>query len=476
MGKVFRSCILFLALVVSNIAIAQEAWTLQQCIDQALKNNIQIKQSSLNNDLNKVSVTQNTASMFPSINGSATQDYFFGRSIDPYTNVYTNQQIRSNSFSLSGSIPLFGAFQLQNNLKESKLNYLSSQNDLKKIQNDISLNVMNLFLQVLYNEEILKITDAQMKASEVERNRMKRMFELGSSSKGNYLEFESQYANDELKYIQAQAEYDQSILSLTQLLELDSVKSFTVVKPEILVPMFDTVQMQVDDIYKLALQTQPEVKSSEYKLLSSEKAVSAAKGALYPRLLLGGGISTNFSTSSKDVTYADGGIQKTVSGITSGGDTVYSYIPSVRASYYDTPFKNQLDNNLGKTVGFTLQVPVFNGWSSRSNVARSKINLEQSKLNNELTRKSIYKSVQQAVTDVKSSYKKFVAGQRSVDALEETFNYNQKRMDMGMINTYDYLLSKNNLLNSQASLLQSKYDYIFKIKVLDFYQGKPLSF
>jgi len=478
MGKLLRCFILMLTVLMSRVSFctAQQAWTLQQCIDQALNNNIQIKQSSLNNDLNKVQVNQSLTTMFPSINGNASQNYIFGRSIDPYTNVYTDQQIRSNSFGLSGSLPLFQGLQLQNSLKESKLNYLSSQNDLKKIQNDVSLNVMNFFLQVLYNEELLKITRNQMTASETERNRMKRMFELGSVSKGNYLDFESQYANDELKFIQAQSQYDQSLLTLTQLLELDSVQNFTIVKPDIMIPPYDSTQLLVENIFKLALKTQPDIKSSEYKLLGSEKALSAAKGALYPRLFLGGSIGTNLSTSSKDVVYTQQPPIKKEIGFTSAGDTVFSYVPDVRTSFTDTPFEDQFNNNLGKTVGFTLQVPIFNGWSTRSNISRSRINVEQSRLNNEITRKNLYKSVQQAVTDVASSYKKFIASQRSVDALEEGFNYNQQRLDLGMINTYDYLLSKNNLLNAQASLLQAKYDYIFKIKVLDFYQGKPLSF
>ena len=160
----------------------------------------------------------------------------------------------------------------------------------------------------------------------------------------------------------------------------------------------------------------------------------------------------------------------------STGDTVFSYLPNTTSIITDSPFKDQFDNNLGKTVGFTLQVPIFNGWAARSTIARSRINLQQSRLNNELTKKNIFKSVQQAVTDAISSNKKFTAGQRNVEALQETFNYNQQRFDLGLINTYDYLFSKNNLANAQANLLQAKYDYIFKIKILDFYQGKPLTF
>ena len=475
----FRKLILFILLIFNCTGklYAQQPWTLQQCIDQALKYNIQIKQSSLNNDLNKVQVTQNTAAMFPSINGSTSQTHFFGRSIDPYTNVYTNQEVRSNTFGLNGSLSLFEGFQVQNLLKESKLNYLSSQNDLKKIQNDISLNVVNYFLQVLFNDDLLKISRNQKDASLVQRDRMKRMYELGSVNKGNYLDLESQYSNDELKFIQAQTQYDQSLLLLTQLLELDSAKNFSIAKPDVIIPAFDSSNAKVDEIFAIALRSQPDIKSSDYKLSAAEKGLSVSRGALYPKLFLSGSINTNYSTSNVDrsfITYPP--INSYFSGFTSNGDSVYTYVPNTSPVVSDIPFKTQFNDNLGKSVGFTLQVPVFNGWSARSNISRSKINLEQTRLSSELTRKTLYKNVQQAVFDVIASNKKFQAGQNAVDALSETFNYNQQKLDLGMINTYDYLISKNNLANAQASLLQAKYEYIFKIKVLDFYQGKPLSF
>jgi len=472
MLKYFLALLLFCSI---ESAVAQP-WTLQQCIDRALEYNLEVKRSSLNNDLNEIDVTQNTAAMFPSINGAATQNYYYGRSIDPYTNAFTTSQVRSNSFSLSGNVALFEGLQLQNTLKQSKLNYLSSQNELKKVKNDISLNVVTLFLQVLYNEELLKIAQEQVDASTLQRDRMKRMEELGAVSRGNYLDMESQLATDEVNKVQAQSAYDQSLLSLSQLLELDTVKNFSIARPEVGAPPFVASELNVDVVYATALQTQPEIASSMYRVRSSEKALSVARGGQYPRLYLNGNISTNYSTSSKDVTYLENPPVQTITGFTSSGDTVYSYVPNLTPVISDVPFRDQLDNNLGKSVGFTLQVPLFNGWMVRSNISRAKINLEQSRLNDDLTKKNLYKSVQQAVADAIAAYKKQDAGERSVSALEEAFNFNQQRFDLGLISTYDYLLSKNNLANARATLLQARYDYIFKMKVLDFYQGKPLTF
>lgn len=471
------SLLFFVAILITLNANAQSGWTLQQCIQRALDYNISIKQSELSNEINKVSVDQNTAALFPSINGNASQNYYYGKSIDPNTNVFTTQQVRSNSFSLSSSVSLFEGFTLQNSLKQSKLNYLSSQNELKKIQNDISLNVVNYYLQVLYNQELLTITQDQLAASKVQRDRMKRMYELGSISKSNYLDLESQYASDEVRLVQSQSQYDQSILSLTQLLELDSVENFSISSPQIVVPEVVADQFNTSAIYAKALTNQPDIKSSEYKVLSSEKSLAIARGNYLPRLFASGSLSTNYSTSDQTVyDFIYGTPTSTLTGYTSNGDDVYTVSPNVTPVFRKTSFSDQIDNNLSKSIGLSLQVPIFNGLSTRSNVKRAKMNYEISKLNHESNKKNLYKSVQQAVIDASSSYKKYVAGQRSVDALTESYTFSQRSLELGSISTYDYLQSKNNFAKVQADLLQAKYDYIFRLKIIDFYEGKPLTF
>lgn len=473
-----KRSILFLALCLAITSLnAQTTWTLQQCIQRALDYNISIKESALTVEQNKSNITQSTAALFPSLNGNASQNYFFGRSIDPYTNVFTTQEVRSNSFSLSGGLAIFEGFQLQNTLKQSKLNFLSSQNDLKKIQNDISLNVVNYYLQVLYNQELLKTTSDQLDATRIQRDRINRMYQLGSVNKGNYLDLEAQVASDELRLIQAQTQYESALLSLTQLLELESGKDFAIVNPTILLPETDVNKFNTDAIYSKALTNQPDIKSSEYKLLSSEKSVAIARGAYLPRIYGSGSLSTNYSNSSQSlVDRIYGPPTAFISGYTQSGENVYTLTPNVTPVYKETPFKDQLNNNLGKSVGISLSVPIFNGLSARNNVNRAKTNNELIRLNLELNKKTLYKNVQQSVSDALSSFKKYEAGKRSVEALTESFKYNQGRLDGGLISTFDYLQAKNNLAKAEADLLQAKYDYIFRIKIIDFYQGIALTF
>lgn len=471
----FALLILFFS--IQFLGYSQTVWSLQQCIDHALDNNIQIRQTELNSELSKAYKTQSITNLFPSLNGNATQNYFYGRSIDPFTNSFTTSQVRSNSFSLSSSISLFEGFQLQNSLRQSQLNYLSSQFDLQKVRNDISLNVVTFYLQVLYNKELLVNSKAQLEATKLQRDKIARMFELGSLSKGNLLDMEAQLASDELRVVQAQSSYDQSFLSLTQLLELNIDNDFSIQEPLISTPELPADQMNTGIIYSAALSTQPDIRSYEIRVKSAEKGLSIARGARYPRLLLSGSLSTNFSTSSQDLIGYDIQPPSTVlSGFTSAGDSVYTFVNNASPDFEQTPFRDQLDNNLGKSVGFNLQIPLFNGWAAKTNVTRAKINLEQSKLNLDQTKKNLYKSVQQAVSDAHSAFKSYEAITKSQKALKESFDFNQQRYDLGLISSYDYLLVKNNLAKAETDLLQSKYDFIFRLKILDFYQGKKLSF
>jgi len=452
-----------------------QSFTLQQCIDYALAHNLTIKQSALNAELSNIGVNQSTMNLFPNLNGFASDNYFYGRSIDPNTNTYTTNQVRSNSFSLNSTVSLFEGFQLQNSLKQSKLNYMASKFDLQKIQNDIALNVVTFYLQVLYNKELLAVTSSQKDATVLQRDRTKRLFEAGALSKGNLLDLEAQLSSDEVRLITAQAQYDQAMLSLKQLLELDTARDFAIVQPVIAPPEMNAGYSDVNAIYLTALTNQPDIKSYEYRVQSADKGLSIARGAISPRLSLSGSLSTAYSTSREKILGYNIG-QPQVIGVTPDSTPVYSLYGSETPIIGKTPFNDQLSDNFGKSIGLNLTVPLFNNWNTHNGIRRAKINIEQSQLNLLTAQKSLLKSIQQAVADAASSNQKLIAGQKSVDALTESLNYNEQKYNLGLINTYDYLLAKTNLAKAQADLLQAKYDYIFRLKVLDFYMGKSLTF
>ncbi len=473
-SRLFLSIICFILPV---FGFSQAPWSLQQCIDHALEHNIQIRQGMLNTDLNEAIKAQSLGSLFPTLNGTASQNYYNGRSIDPYTNLYTTNQVQSYNFSVSSNVALFEGFQLQNTLQQSKLNFMSSKFDLQKIRDDVSLNVVTYYLQVLYNKELLLNTTQQVDATRQQRDKISRMFELGSVSKGNLLDMEAQLASDEVLQVQAQSAYDQSMLNLTQLLEVNTETNFSIEEPVLPEPALAAEQMNTNTIYIAALSTQPDIRSYELRVQSAEKGLSIARGGRYPRLYFGGSVGTNFSTSNKEVVGYDVLPPSSVfSGYTGSGDSVFTFVNTTQPILEQKAFNDQVNNNLGKSLGFSLQVPLFNGWTTKTSVTRAKINLEQSRLNLEQTKKNLLKSVQQAVADAHSSFKRYEAGNRSQAALAESFSFNTQRLDLGLISTYDYLLVKNNLAKAEADLLQAKYDFIFRIKILDFYQGKQLTF
>ena len=457
-------------------SIAQQVWTLQQCIDRAVSNNIQVKQSALNTQSGQYQVDQSKANMIPSLNGNANRSYNYGRSIDPYTNLYTNKQVISNSIGLSSGVVLFDGLQLMNTLKQSKLNYLSSKYEEQKIKDDISLNVVTAYLQVLFAKENQGNTREQADATKVQREKTQKMFDAGAVSKANLLDIESQLALDEVSVANADAELLQAKLTLTQLLELENISDFDIQDPAIAAPSAYQMPLDVNAVYQAALQNQPDIKAYDYKVQSAEKGLSIAKGGRSPRLSMSGSINTATSSSNRQIVSATYDPKPPI-GYTSGGDSVFSYNPSVTSvELGDIPVSDQINNNVYKSFGFNLSVPIFNGWATRTSVKRAEINLQQAQLSFEQTKKSLYKSVQQAYIDATSSYQKYLAGDKSVQATQEAYRFNDQRFTLGLINSYDYLISKNNLAKAKSTLLQAKYDYIFRIKILDFYQGKPLTF
>ena len=461
--------------LLSNVTVyGQKTWTLRECVDYAIENNLTVKRNEVSVGLNELNVIQNKYALLPSLNASAGRNWNFGRTIDPYTNLFTTQQVASDNLSLSSNVTLFSGFQLRNTLKQSQLDYLAGQADLLKIKNDISLNVVSAYLQVLYAKEQLKVANARVEQSRQQRDRVKRMVEVGTMVQGNFLDAESQLSNEELSLITAENQLATSRLSLTQLLQLPTPDGFEVQDPAVELQDASVAAMSPAQIYDLALKALPEVKAAELRITSAEKGISIAKGGMYPRLTAFGQLSSFYSSSSKKVSGITYNGFEPNGSITSAGDTVLS--PSFSTLLENNPYNDQLDQNLNKAVGVSLTIPLFNGLSTRTNVKRSKLNYENAKLSADQTRNAVYQSIQQAHTDATAAKKKYDAAAKNVSSFEEAFQYSEKRFNAGLLNSLEYLTATNNLTRVKIELLQAKYDYIFRLKVLDFYAGNPLTF
>lgn len=452
----------------------QKIWTLRECVDYALENNITVKQNEINSELNEIVTLQNKLSLLPTLNASVGRNYNFGRTIDPFTNQFTTNQVESDNWSLSSNVTLFNGFSLQNTLKQSQLNFLAGKSDLQKIKNDISLNVITAYLQVLYAKEQLSVADGRVAQSQQQYDRVKRMVDGGLMVQGNLLDAASQLSNEELSKITAENQWITAKLTLTQLLQLESSDGFEVEDPAVQLPESSVTSLQPAQIFDLGVKSLPEIKAADIRVQSAEKGVSIAKATYYPRLSAFGQLSSFYSSSSKKISGIDYNGFVPNGSVTSGGDTVLS--PDFTTRIEDNPYRNQLDDNYNKAFGLSLSIPIFNGLSSQSNVKRAKLNLENSRYAAQLTRNQVYQSIQQAYSDALAAKKRFDATTRSLSAFTEAFQYAEKRYNAGLINSLEFLTANNNLTRTKVELLQAKYDYIFRLKVLDFYAGNPLTF
>lgn len=457
-------------------AVINQTMSLEQCIDYALKNNIQIKQSELNTELSNVNLTQSKANLLPSLNANASHSYNIGRTVDRFTNQFADAQVLSQNFSLSTDITLFSGLQNIHTIQQNKFTYLAGKYDIEKMKNDVALNIATAYLQILYSIETVDNAKNQMGITEAQVNRAKILFEAGTTAKGTLLDIQSQLASEELNLTNAQNQLDISYLNLAQLLNMPSAEGLTVVKPELNIGNDALLTTTPTQIYNSAVSNLPEIKSAEYNVKSAEKSVDVAWGGLSPRLSFSASYGTGYSGASQRIlgapTFQGYGPNGSM---TSAGDTVLSPMFS-SGTYEKIPFADQYSDNVNKSFGFYLTVPIFNRFQTKTAIDRARIQKLNADLTVESTKLQIQKNVQQAYADASAGLRKYNASLKAIEAMQESFKYTEQKFNVGLLNTNDYNDAKNKLTKAQSDLLQAKYEYVFKTKVLDFYQGKPLKF
>jgi outer membrane protein len=468
---------LFLSIISAKAQtpVQGKAWSLEECIAYGITNNIQVKQSELNTELSQANLVQSEANILPSLNGNASHSYNIGSTVDRFTNKFSgNQTVLSQNLSLSTDITLFSGLQNINSIRENRYNYLAGKYDVDKMKNDVSLNIATAYLQTLYTMDNIIIARNQMGLTQAQVDRTKILVEAGSVARGVLLDIQAQLASEELNLTEAQNQYDIAMLSLTQLLNLPSADGFTIVKPDLSIINETLLAATPGQIYNSAVSNLPEVKSAEFKLKSADKGVDLAWGGLSPRLVFSASYGTGYSGASKSpigplqYSYAPNG------SFTSAGDTVFQ--PFVSNDYQTTSFSKQYSDNVNKSFGFYLTIPIFNRFQTKTSIDRARIQKQNASLNIESTKLQIMKNVQQAYADANAGLKKYMSSQKALEATEESFKYTEQKFNVGMVNSTDYNTAKNKMAKAQSDLLQAKYEYVFKSKVLDFYQGKPLKF
>jgi len=455
-------------------ANAQKTWTLQNCIDYALANNIQVKQQMLSEQLAKINLFESKAGLLPNLNAAASHAYNYGKTVDMYTNAFASAKVQSDNFYLSSSVTLFSGFQLLNSVKQNRIDLQASQYDLEKMMNDISLNISTAYLQILYDIEILNNAESQVDITNQQVKRNEKLVIAGSLAKGVLLTLEAQAATEDLAVVNAQNNLDLAYLTLTQMLDITSTDSFDIDVPKLMIPADSSLLTKPAAIYAIAMSVQPDIKSAELKVKSAEIGLSIAHGMRSPSLSLRGSYGTGYSGASKRLSGTPQLTGLDTIGFTS--EVIPAYVVSPHFSYQTEtiPFGDQIKDNVNKSISFSLTVPIFDGWKTNATISKAKIAIQNAEYTLQTTKNTLYKSIQQAYADAVAALNKYKSSQKSVDALKEAFKYSEQKFNVGLLNITDYNDAKNKLAEAESNLLQAKYEYVFRLKILDFYMGKPI--
>jgi outer membrane protein len=450
---------------------SQKPWTLSDCIDYAHANNIQIKRTQLQADLAKVNLTQSYTNIFPDLNGSINRSYSFGYSVDPFTNEFLPDNSIIDNYSITSNISLFNGLQNYNNIKSNRFASLAALQNVEKEKIENTFNISSAYLAILFQQELVQVANSQKSVTELQVERTMKLVEAGSVAKGDLLEIQAQLANENLNVTNAQNELKLSVLNLTQLLDLDSSGGFSIVTPDTINTEGMLILPSVSEVYADALNFFPHIKGAEYQLKSEESALAAQKGRISPMVYLSGGLYTGYSDQRQQVNTNEPVEQEI--GYVQGDPTQIVVAPGFGLTEYS--YSNQFKDNVAKSISIGLRIPLFNRWEVVNGISTARIRVEDSEFQLDQVKQQLFKSIQQAHNDAVSAYERFNSANEAVNSYRESFHYTEQKFNVGLVNSVEYSIAKNSFNKAESDLLKAKYEYLFAVKIVDFYRGIPIT-
>ena len=435
--RYFKYILFALTLCSSVPAFSQtdSLYTLQQCIDIAIKNNLTVKQSELQMDRDRIYWNQARENLLPQVYGDASRSINNGRVLDPTSYTYANQQITNDNYSLNSSLVLLKGLSLMNSIKQTSLAYQAGKLDFQQAKNDITLNVITTYLQALENEDQISLTQTQIELSQQSLDRLNILNKDGSISPSDVTDARGQLATNKLSLIDARNSMYAQKLNLLQLMNVPYNRNVKLKRLSA-----DTLpqeyKLTVDEVYNNALNDYPMVKAADLRLKSTDKEVAAAKGIYYPTLTVGGGVSSFYS------------------------------------SFDNTGYHSQINNNYNYGVNIGLHVPILNFFQTRNNVALAKIDRLNAQYTTQTTKLTLKKNVDQAYVNMSLAYERYQTLVEQVDAYTQSFKVAETKFNAGVITSVDYITIRGFMDRANLSLISARYDYFIRIKILDYYQGK----
>lgn len=435
---------LLVFLVNLDLLAQSKQWSLRDCCDHAVANNISVKQKA--KDVEKQGYTLSTAlnSRLPNLSGTASQNFSFGRGLTE-DNIYANTNTSNTSLQLQTSVPIFTGFQIPENIKLNRLNLEAATADLEKAKNDIRMEVAKAYVQILYDQEISAVAHRQVAIDSMQVARLEAFVENGKASEAELSRQKATMANSQLTATQADNNTRLAVLTLTQLLELTTPEGFQIISPteDELMHIADLSLTLPDQIYQEALSVKPEIRSQELRLKGAEHSINIAKAGHYPKLNFSAGLGTNYYTTS---------------------------------GFPSNSFGEQVKNNFSQFIGLNLSIPIFDRFSVRNSVRSAKVDRENRQLTLDNTKKTLYKEIQQVYYNALNAQAKESSSRQAVISSKDAFELTQAKYENGKANITEFNEAKNTYLKSESDLVQARYEHLYQRALLEFYRGRELNF
>jgi outer membrane protein len=470
-----RILLLAIATFLSHFSFSQDKWDLQRCVDYALANNISVKQADLQSRFSELALLQNKSTRWPTLNFSGSTGFRFGRSENPTTGVLEDNNFFNTGMQIQSQVTLFNWFSLKNAIESSKFTLQADQEQTKKVQNDVALNVAVAYLQILMTREQVNVARVQVQQTSEQLTNTRKRVEAGSLPELNSAELEAQLARDSSALVTAIGSVEQLLLQMKALLNLDAATPFDIVVPPVgLIPIQTLGELQPEAVYASAMANLPQQKVNDLRLKAAQKNIASAKGNMYPSFSAFGSLSTNYVNITIPQ-YTAGPYQSTPNVVNVGGTDYFVSAPTfVQVGERTIPVGTQFRNNFGQSIGIGLSIPIFNGRMARSGWDRSKLQYRQLELTKEQDDMTLKQDIYTAYNDAVTALQKYNANLKTVETSEKALNFALKRYELALLSTFELITSQNNLQRAKIDLLSAQFDYVFKMKLLEFYKGQGL--
>ncbi len=473
--NVLRILVLFLCLCLTVGGTAQETWSLEKCITYAMDNSLTLRQGRLDVEQSNINQRASRQLRWPNLNANGDLNLSFGRQIDPTSNDFINQEFWSQSWGLSGGTVLYNGGRINNQIKQSELFLRASELDLEQLENDLALNIANAYLTILFAQENYANAEESLELIGAQLDQIETFIEAGTRPQNARLDLVAQQAQNEQMLVNAQNEIDIAYLNLKQLLQLDGSFDMLVEAPDIELPSdYDVAALDAENVYQTAEAWQPSVKAGEIRTTNAEVGVEIARAAMIPTLSIGGSLGTRYSSFAQrqgDQT----GTETVMQDIFINDEPItLSYEQPVYA-FDKIPYGDQLNENLAFGFGLSLSIPIYNRGQNKANQDLAQLDVARAKIASEQIKNDLKIDVQRAVADVKTGKEQYEAAIHSAEANRAAYADTEKRFDLGVANSLELVTAQSNRNQAETDLSIAKYQYIFRLKVLDYYLGRPIT-